>query len=156
MLYSIIEMNQLKRFLNNEIQSVDPSIITKLQQYDTIQMGAKMYPASDIIKRIQQQGCPHCISLKTEVTALRFQLKNLSAPEVPPMNLLLQKFFDEQFERIKEREYSRKKLFAEVNTYLREFQLQILYTTDSEYKYLIDDIIGDTSKNYRKLKIRRK
>ena len=44
MMNSIIEMNQLKRFLNNEIQSVDPSIITKLQQYDTIQLDAKMYP----------------------------------------------------------------------------------------------------------------
>ena len=153
---NIIEMNQLKQFLNNEIQYIDPSIVTKLQQYDTIQIGSKVYPTTDIIQRIQQQGFSHCISLKREVTALRFQLKKISAPELPPMNLLLQKFFDEQFERIKEREYSRKKLFAEVNTYLREFQLQILYTTDSEYKYLIDDIIGDTSKNYRKLKIRRK
>ena len=135
---------------------MDPSIITKLQQYDTIQVDSTMYQTADVIKRIQQQGCPHCMTLKREVTALKFQLKKVSAPEVPPMNLLLQKFFDERFERIKEREYSRKKLFAEVNTYLREFQLQILYTTDSEYKYLIDDIIGDTSKNYRKLKIRRK
>ena len=113
-------MNQLKRFLNNEIQSVDPSIITKLQQYDTIQVDAKMYPTSDIIERIQQQGCPNCLTLKREVTALKFQLKKLSAKEVPPMNLLLQKFFDEQFERIKEREYSRKQLFKEVNTYLKQ------------------------------------
>ena len=153
---SIIEMNQLKSFLQGDIAWVDPSVIEKLQQYDTIQMGATIYQTCDIIERIQQRGCPHCISLKTEVAALRFQLKNLSASEVPPMNLLLQKFFDEGFEMTKGREFSRKKLFAEVNTYLREFQLQILYNTDSEYKYLIDDIIGDTSKNYRKLKIRRK
>ena len=60
-------MNQLKRFLNNEIQSVDSSIIETLQQYDTIQIDAKMYQAVDIIKRIQQQGCPHCISLNRKV-----------------------------------------------------------------------------------------
>ena len=153
---SIIEMNQLKLFLQGDISWVDPSVIEKLQQYETVKIGSKVYPTTDIIQRIQQQGCSHCMALKREVTALRFQLKKISAPEVPPMNLLLQKFFDEQFERIKEREYSRKKLFAEVNTYLREFQLQILYNTDVGWRYLIDDIIGDTSKNYRKLKIRRK
>ena len=54
-------MNQLKRFLQGDISWVDPSIITKLQQYGTIQMDAKMYPTSDIIKRIQQQGCPNCV-----------------------------------------------------------------------------------------------
>ena len=102
---SIIEMNQLKLFLQGDISWVDPSVIEKLQQYDTIKVDSTIYPTTDIIQRIQQQGCSHCM---------------------------------------------------EVNTYLREFQLQILYTTDSEYKYLIDDIIGDTSKNYRKLKIRRK
>ena len=138
---SIIEMNQLKLFLQGDISWVDPSIITKLQQYDTIKVDSTIYPTGDIIKRIQQQGCPHCMALKKEVTALRFQLKKISAPEVPPMNLLLQKFFDERFERIREREYSRKKLFAEVNIYLREFQLQILYNTDAAWRYLINDII---------------
>ena len=154
---SIIEMNQLKRFLKNEIQSVDPSIIETLQQYDTIQMDSTMYQTADIIKRIQQQGCPNCMALKREVTALKFQLSKLSAPEVPPMNLLLQKFFNEQFERTKGREYSRKELFKEVNIYLKQFNLQIIYATDSAWRYFIQEVIKDTNKsNYRKLKIRRK
>ena len=92
---SIIEMNQLKRFLKDEIQSVDPTIIETLQQYDTIQVDSKMYSTSIIIKLIKEQGCPHCISLKREVTAIKFQLKKLSAKKVPPMNLLLEKFFEE-------------------------------------------------------------
>ena len=149
---SIIEMNQLKRFLKNEIQSVDPSIIETLQQYETIQMDSTMYQTADIIKRIQQQGCPNCMALKREVTALKFQLKKVSAPEVPPMNLLLQKFFIEGFQRIKEREYSRKELFKEVNIYLKHYNLQIIYNTDSAWRYLIEEVIRDTSKNYRKLK----
>ena len=155
-MYSIIEMNQLKRFLKDEIQSVDPSIIETLQQYDTIQIDAKMYQAADIIKRIQQQGCPNCMALKREVTALKFQLKKLSAKEGPPMNLRLGKFFDERFERTKGREFSRKELFKEVNIYLKQFNLQIMYNTDSAWRYLIEEVIKDTSKNYRKLKIRRK
>ena len=153
---SIIEMNQLKRFLQGDIDWVDPSIITKLQQYDTIQVDAKMYATSDIIQRIQQQGCSNCLKLRREVTALRYQLKKVSAKEVPPIKLLLHKFFEERFERIRERQYSRKELFKEVNIYLKQFNLQIMYNTDTEWRYLINDIIGDNSKNYRKLKIRRK
>ena len=151
----LLQMNQLKRFLQGDIDWVDPSIIKKLQQYDTIQVDSTMYQTADIIKRIQQQGCPNCMALKREVTALKFQLKKLSAPEVPPMNLLLEKFFDERFQRIREREYSRKELFKEVNIYLKPFNL-ILYNIDAGWRYLIDDIIKDTSKNYRKLKIRRR
>ena len=156
-MYSIIEMNQLKRFLRGDIDWVDPFIIKKLEQYDTIQVDSTMYQTADIIKRIQQQGCPNCISLNREITALRFQLKKVSAPEVPPMNLLLQKFFNEQFERTKGREYSRKELFKEVNIYLKQFNLQIMYNTDAGWRYLIQEVIKDTNKNnYRKLKIRRK
>ena len=155
-MYSIIEMNQLKSFLQGDISWVDPSIITKLQQYDTIQVGNNMYQTADIIKRIQQQGCPHCISLKTEVTALKFQLSKLSAKEVPPIKILLQKFFNEHFERTKGREFSRKQLFKEVNIYLKQFNLQIMYNTDAEWRYLIEEVIKDTSNNYRKLKIKNK
>ena len=149
-------MNQLKRFLKNEIQSVDPSIIETLQQYDTIQVDSTMYQTSDIIQKIKQ-GCPHCISLNKEVISLKFQLSKLSAPEVPPMNLLLEKFFQEGFQRIREREYSRKELFKEVNIYLKQFNLQIMYNTDAGWRYLIQEVIKDTNKsNYRKLNIRRK
>ena len=83
-------------------------------------------------------------------------MKKLPAPEVPPMNLLLQKFFDERFERIKGREFSRKELFKEVNIYLKQFNLQIIYNTDAGWRYLIEDVIKDTSNNFRKLKIRNK
>ena len=116
-------MNQLKRFLQGDIDWVDPSIITKLKNYTSVKIGSTMYQTADIIKRIQQQGCPNCISLNREITALRFQLKKVSAPEVPPIKILLQKFFDEGFQRIREREYSRKQLFKEVNIYLKQFDL---------------------------------
>ena len=152
----LLQMNQLKRFLQGDIDWVDPAIITKLQKYDTIQVDSTMYQTADIIEKIKKQGCPHCISLNREVISLKFQLSKLSAPEVPPMNLLLHKFFIEQFETTKGREFSRKELFRQVNIYLKQFNLQILYNTDAGWRYLIEEVIKDTSKNYRKLKIRRK
>ena len=150
-------MNQLKSFLRGDIDWVDPSIITKLKNYTSVKIGSTMYQTGDVIKRIQQQGCPHCISLNREVISLKFQLSKLSAPEVPPMNLLLEKFFQKGFQRIREREYSRKQLFKEVNIYLKQFDLEILYATDSAWRYFIQEVIKDTNKsNYRKLNIRRK
>ena len=152
----LLQMNQLKRFLQGDIDWVDPSIITKLQKYDTIQVDSTMYQTADIIEKIKKQGCPHCLQLRTEVTALKFQLKKVSAPDLPPIKILLQKFFDERFERTKGREFSRKELFKEVNIYLKQFDLQIMYNTDAAWRYLIEDIIQDTNKNYRKLKIKRR
>ena len=83
----LLQMNQLKRFLQGDIHWVDPSIITKLQKYDTIQVDSTMYQTADIIEKIKKQGCPHCLQLRTEVTALKFQLKKVSAPEVPPIKI---------------------------------------------------------------------
>ena len=80
----------------------------------------------------------------------------MSAPKVPSIEVLLTKFFEERFERIPARTYSRKQLFIEVNLYLKSFGLQIIYQTDSAWVFLITVIIKDTSKNYRKLKIKRK
>ena len=71
-------MDQLKSFLRGDIDWVDPSIIKQLEFYETIQMDSTMYQTADIIKRIQQQGCPHCISLNREVISLKFQLSKLS------------------------------------------------------------------------------
>ena len=86
---------------------------------------------------------------------MRYQLKQLNAPEVPAIKVLLQRFIGKNYVKIKGREYSRKQLFNEVNAYLREFSLQILENTDLVWKYVIETIVGDSNKNYRKLKIRR-
>ena len=109
-----------------------------------------------MIQRIEQQGCPHCKAYQTEIQSLKYQLKLLNAPEVLPIKVLLEKFIDEHYESTKGREYSRRQLFTETNTYLRGFGLQIVENTDKIWKYLIEKIIGDTNRNYRKLKLRKK
>ena len=87
---------------------------------------------------------------------MRYQLKQLNAPEVPPIKVLLRKYIDENYVRIKERVYSRRELFNEVNAYLREFSLQILENTDPVWRYVIETIVGDSNKNYRKLKLKKR
>ena len=149
-------MNELKQFLKGEIKYVDSSIVETLKKYKSIKVGSTVYDTKEVIQRIEQQGCPRCIVYKRELISLKYQLDKLNAPKVPAMKLLLEKFIDENFVNIKEREYSRKKLFAEVNCYLRGFNLQIVETTDTMWRYVIQVLIGDKNRNYRKLKIRKK
>ena len=148
-------MNELKQFLKGEVHSIDPSIVVTLKKYKTIQVGSVVYDTKEIIDKIQQQGCSHCKAYKAELESLRYQLKQLNAPEVPPIKVLLRKYIDENYVKIKERVYSRRELFNEMNAYLREFSLQILENTDQVWKYVIETIVGDSNKNYRKLKLRR-
>ena len=148
-------MNELKQFLKGEVHSIDPSIIKNLKKYKTIKIDSIVYDTKEIIDKIQQQGCPHCKASKAEVESLKYQLKQLNAPRVPAIKLLLHEFIGENYVKIKGREYSRKQLFNEVNAYLREFHLQIVENTDLVWKYVIETIVGDSNKNYRKLKLRR-
>ena len=148
-------MNELKQFLKGDVHSIDPSIVETLKKYKSIKIDSIVYDTKEIIDKIQQQGCPHCKAYKAELESLRYQLKQFNAPKIAPIKVLLRKYIDENYVRIKERVYSRRELFNEVNAYLREFSLQILENTDQVWKYVIETIVGDSNKNYRKLKLRR-
>ena len=149
-------MNELKKFLKGEIQYIEPTVVETLKKYKSIKIDSIVYDTKEIIKRIEQQGCPHCKAYKAKIQSLKYQLKLLNAPEVPPIKVLLEKFIDEHYESTKGREYSRRQLFTETNTYLRGFGLQIVEKTDPVWGYLIHTVIGDTNRNYRQLKIRKK
>ena len=51
----LLQMNQLKRFLQGDIDWVDPSIITKLKNYTSVKIGSTMYQTADIIEKIKKQ-----------------------------------------------------------------------------------------------------
>ena len=149
-------MNELKQFLKGEVHSIDPSIIKNLKKYKTIKIDSIVYDTKEVIQQIEEQGCLHCKAYKAELESLRYQLKQFNAPKIAPIEVLLEKFIDENYVKIKEREYSRKQLFNEVNAYLRQFHLQIVENTDPVWRYVIEIIVGDSNKNYRKLKLKKR
>jgi hypothetical protein len=149
-------MNALKRFLKGEVLSIDPSIVETLKKYKSIKIDSIVYDTKEVIQRIEEAGCSHCKAYKAELESLRYQLKQLNAPKIAPIEVLLEKFIDENYVKIKEREYSRKQLFTEVNAHLRGFGLQILENTDPVWRYVIETIVGDTNRNYRKLKLKKR
>ena len=149
-------MNQFKRFLKGEIHYIDPAIVETLKKYKSVKIGSVVYDTKEVIQKIEGQQCPHCKAYKAEIQSLKYQLKLLNARELPPIKVLLRKFIDENYMRIKEREYSRRQLFDEMNTYLAGFKYHIVETTDTMWRYVIETVIGDSNRNYRKLKIRKK
>ena len=90
-------MNALKQYLKGEIKYIDPSIVETLEKYRSIKIDSIVYDTKEIIDKIQQQGCSHCKAYKAELESLRYQLKQLNAPEVPPIKLLLHKFIGEKY-----------------------------------------------------------
>ena len=147
-------MDKLKEFIRGEINYIDPGIIQDLKKYDSIQVDSKLYNMKDVIQRIEEQ-CPHCKAYKVEVESLRYQLKQLQTPPAPHFETLLRKFILENYKKTKARQYSRTQLFKDVNIYLQKYNLRIMYNTDKMWTFLIECVIGDVNRNYRKLKIRK-
>ena len=122
-----------------------------LVSYDNIVLEGVVYKSCALL---QKHCCPSCSSLLLEKHALRFQLKEEAKP---PLNVVLQNFFAEHYERTTKPQYSRTKLFHEVASFLREtYRLQLLTPSDARYKWFLKNVVKDPSKNYKKLKIRLK
>ena len=148
-------MDKLKQFVRGEINYITPTIVEELKKYDSIQVDSIVYDAKQIIEKIEQQGCLHCRALQAEVVSLRYQLKQLQTPPAPHFETLLRKFILENYKKTKARQYSRTQLFKDVNIYLQKYNLRIMYNTDKMWTFLIECVIGDVNRNYRKLKIRK-
>ena len=67
-------MNKLKQFLKGEIHYIDPAIVETLKKYKSVKIGSVVYDTKEIINKIEEQQCPHCIVYKRDVQSLKYQL----------------------------------------------------------------------------------
>ena len=145
-------MEEIKRL----IQGSDRMVLSKealnlLVFYHDVTFEGVKYRSCELL---QKHCCPSCSSLLLENHALQLQLKEEAKP---PLNVVLQNFFAEHYERTTKPQYSRTKLFREVASFLRDtYQLQLVTPSDARYKRFLKNVVKDTSKNYKKLKIRQK
>ena len=145
-------MEEIKRLIQGDEKLVlSKEALDLLVSYDNIVMECVVYKSCELLQR---HCCPSCSSLLLENHALRLQLKEEAKP---PLNLVLREFFGTRYERTTKPEYSRTKLFHEVASFLRDtYHLQLLTPSDTRYKWFLKEVVNDTSKNYKKLKIRQK
>ena len=145
-------MEEIKRLIQgNENLMLSKEALDLLVSYNDVAFDGVKYKSCELLQR---HCCPSCSSLLLENHALRLQLKEEAKP---PLNLVLREFFGTRYERTTKPEYSRTKLFHEVASFLRDtYHLQLLTPSDTRYKWFLKEVVNDTSKNYKKLKIRQK
>ena len=145
-------MEEIKRLIQgNEKLVLSKEALDLLVFYHDVTFEGVKYRSCELL---QKHCCPSCSSLLLENHALRLQLKEEAKL---PLNVVLQNFFAEHYERTTKPQYSRTKLFHEVASFLRDtYHLQLVTPSDARYKWFLKNVVKDKSKNYKKLKIRQK
>ena len=152
-------MKSLKTFLTTEIPAIECGITRKdislLKKYKTISVGGKTYSTADILKRIH--SCEECLQMKLKLKAMELQIQEYHMKPVPPVEILMRNYFQKHYEKTSVRGYSRKKLFDEVTSYLdMTYGIRILHSSDVRWRWFIKEVVKDSSKNYKKLQIKKK
>ena len=145
-------MEEIKRLIQGDEKLVlSKQALELLVCYNDVVLEGVKYKSCELL---QKHCCSSCSSLLLENHALQLQLKEEAKP---PLNVVLRNFFVEHYERTTTPQYSRAKLFHEVASFLRDtYHLQLLTPSDTRYKWFLKEVVNDTSKNYKKLKIRQK
>ena len=104
------------------------------------------YTHHQITNKIQQE-CPTCCRLRQELYILRHKHKI-----VPDVKQLLRSFIESEYVETEKRQYSRLQLYDEARVFLRKFNIDL--TRELKF-FLIHGVVKDTSKQYRRLKLRR-
>ena len=145
-------MEEIKRLIQGDERLVlSKEALDLLVSYNDVAFDGVKYKSCELLQR---HCCPSCSRLLLENHALRLQLKEEAKP---PLNVVLREFFGTHYERTTKPEYSRTKLFHEVASYLKDtYHLQLVAPSHAGYRWFLKEVVNDTSKNYKKLKIRQK
>ena len=133
-----------------------PEMLNILRTYDFILFDGHKIETNRLLKEFRT--CEHCCRLLLRVSALEARLKKYENPKhLVDLDAVLAGFFENNYKRISCRMYSRRKLFQEVKEFLEEeFDICLLNASDERYKHFICDIVKDTGKGYKRLRIAKK
>jgi hypothetical protein len=135
--------------------------IQKLDGFETVSFEVdgqrKVFQVADIQRRAELElCCQECLQKQLEIDSLRAQLQRFETPAIPPLESIVKKFVEENYEFIVQREYSRRVLRHEIDTYLRDTYNRRMHRESSLWKFVRESVLGDRSKQYRRLKLRRR
>jgi hypothetical protein len=114
----------------------------------------RKFAMCDIKRRAaMEMSCKNCLELQLEVDALKAELGREPAE---PLEAVVQKYIDENYERTFERSYSRRDLLREIDSFLLETYNKRIHKGSSLWGYVIREVLGNHGKDYKRLKIRKK
>jgi hypothetical protein len=111
--------------------------------------------AMDEIRRraAMESNCSRCLELQIQVDALKAEL---GRPIEVPLEVVVRKYIDENYERTFERSYSRRDLLREIDRFLSRTYNRRVHKDSELWSYVIREVLGDRSKGFKKLQIRRR
>lgn len=132
--------------------------LTRLEGFDSVSFKAggtiRQFPMEEIRRRVKYETrCQGCLEKQLEIDALKAQLTE--KPDVP-LRALVRKFIDENYEVAFERQYSRRVLCTEIDTYLRKTYGARIHRDDKLWAWVIRELICDNAKGYRRLKLQKR
>jgi hypothetical protein len=114
----------------------------------------KRFLMSDIRRRAQlETSCSRCHELQLQVDALKAEL---GRPIEVPLEAVVRKFIDENYERTFDRSYSRRTLLKEIDDFLLKTYNKRIHKGSPLWSYVIREVLGNHGKDFKRLKIRKK
>jgi hypothetical protein len=146
-------MEEIKEYLRTGKRCLTPEMLSIFRTYDYILFDGHKIETRRLMEEFRT--CDHCCRLLLHVSALEARLEKYeSAKDVVDLDAVLVDFFEKNYKRVSGRVYSRRKLFQEVKEYLEEeFDLCLLNASDVRYKKFLSEIVQDTGKGFKRLRI---
>ena len=109
----------------------------------------------DEIRRraLMETTCPRCLELQMQVDALK---ADLGHEPVEPLEAVVRKYIDDNYERTFERSYSRRELLREIDMFLSKTYNRRVHKDSELWSYVIREVLGDHSKGFKKLQIHKR
>ena len=146
-------MEEIREYLRTGKRCLSPEILNIFRTYDYILFDGHKIETRRLMEEFRT--CDHCCRLLLRVSALETRLKKYeSAKDVADLDAVLVDFFEKNYKRVSGRIYSRRVLFSEVKEYLEvKFDLCLLNASDVRYKRFLSEIVQDTGKGFKRLRI---
>ena len=114
----------------------------------------KRFAMEEIRRRAAMEtSCPRCLELQLQVDALKAELGREPAE---PLQAVVRKFIDDNYENTFERVYSRRELLREIDMFLLKTYNKRIHKGSPLWSYVIREVLGNHGKDFKRLKIRKK
>ena len=149
-------MEDIKEYLRTGKRCLTPEMLNTLRAYDFVVYNGRQFRTKNLME--EMRGCEHCCRLLLRVCSLEARLEKYENPKpVVDLEIVLADFFETNYKRVSGRSYSRRTLFKEVKEFLDdEFEICLLNPSDVRYKRFIREIVRDSGKGYKRLRIAKK
>ena len=146
-------MEEIKEYLQTGKRCLTPEMLNILRTYDFVVFDGHKIETDRLLKEFRT--CEHCCRLLLRVSALEARLEKYENPKkMVDLDAVLADFFENNYKRVSGRVYSRRVLFSEVKAFLEEeFDICLLNASNEIYKRFLCEIVQDTGRGYKRLRI---